>query len=198
MVIVLYERYLTGPSQEMPMRRVKDQDDPKRCRGTAADRGQCWNESVGDSDFCPVHGGRERDIDAMKDYLTEQFERRIKLDIDSNDEVKLLKENLMRLNAMLAASANKVKDDASLEANAGTIIDLTMKAEKVTASLKRLEQASGLLLAKPALITWGQQIVHAVAAKIEDKYDGWEDDLMELSHDVAQIITVIQNAEDEK
>ena len=99
---------------------------------------------------------------------------------------------------MLAAHANNVKDEASMAANAGAIIDLTMKAEKVTVSLNRLAISSGLLLAKPALITWGQQIVHAVADMVEGKYDDWEDDLVTLSDRVAEIIVSARNIEEDE
>lgn len=178
------------------MRRVKDEDDPNRCRGTAPS-GQCWNESTEGSEYCAAHGGRSQEHEERLDYLTQQFERRLKLDGDAVDEVKLLKENLLRINMMLAAHANNITDKDSMISNAGAIIDLTMKAEKVTVSLNRLAISSGLLLARPALITWGQQIAHAVAEMVEDKYVGWEDDLHALSDRIAEIIVLAKNVEEE-
>ena len=83
-------------------------------------------------------------------------------------------------------------------AHAGPIADLIMKAEKVTASLHRLSTASNLLLAKPALIVWGQQIVQALAALIEDKYEGWENDLHDFSETVGTIIATAGNKEEVK
>lgn len=180
------------------MKRVTDPDSPNRCRSTASDGGQCLNESVEGSNFCLAHGGRVKRDKEMTDYLTEQFERRLKIDANSDNEVKLLRENLMRLNMMLAARTNLIKDEASMLAHSGSIADLMMKAEKVTVSLNRLAISSGLLLAKPALITWGQQIVAAVASMVEDKYDGWEDDLHDFSETVAGIIVQAQNTEEEK
>lgn len=179
------------------MRRVKDEDDPNRCRGTAPS-GQCWNESTEGSEYCAAHGGRSQENEERLDYLTQQFERRLKLDGGAVDEVKLLKENLLRINMMLAAHANKIHDEASMISNAGTIIDLTMKAEKVTVSLNRLAISSGLLLAKPALITWGQQIAHAVSEMVKDKYVGWEDDLYALTDKIAEIIVSAKNIEEEQ
>lgn len=181
------------------MPRIKDPDDPRRCRATAASTGgQCQSEAVGKSDFCSIHGGRVRDIEEMHDYLTQQFEQRLKLEGDATDEVKLLRENLMRLNMMLAARQNLVTDESSLLAHSGPIADLLMKAEKVTVSLNRLEERGNFLLAKPALIVWCQQIVDAVSETIENKYDGWEDDLIDLSDKVASIVVNIQNTEDTK
>ena len=181
------------------MRRVKDEDDPKRCRATAVTGGaQCWNEAEAPSEYCLVHGGRKQDTKETKAYLTEQFERRLKLGLDAGDEVKLLRENLMNLCMVIAARTNLMQDEASMLAHSGPIADLVMKAEKVTVSLNRLALASGLLLAKPALITWGQQIVHAVSEMVENKYDGWEDDLDKLSDTVAGIIVQVANIEEEK
>ena len=178
------------------MRRVKDEDDPNRCRGTAPS-GQCWNEATEGREYCAAHGGRSQENEERLDYLTEQFERRIKLDAGAVDEVQILKENLLRINAMIAQHANKITDEASMVANASAIIDLTMKAEKVTVSLNRLAISSGLLLAKPALITWGQQMSHAVAEMVEDKYVGWEDDLHALTDKIAEIIVLAKNVEEE-
>lgn len=179
------------------MRRVKDEDDLNRCRGTAPS-GQCWNESIEGSEYCAAHGGRSQENEERLDYLTQQFERRLKLDADEIDEVKLLKENLLRINMMIASHANNIKDEATMVANAGKIIDLTMKAEKVTVSLNRLAISSGLLLAKPALVTWGQQIAHAVAEMVTDKYAGWEDDLYTLTDRIAEIIVSAKNIEEEQ
>lgn len=181
------------------MRRVSDPDDPKRCRATAADGGQCWNESGEGSDYCRAHGGDgSKARSEMNTYLAEQFTRRIKIEGGEIDEIKLLRENLMNLNAVIAARTKLMTDESSMLAHSGPVTDLVMKAEKVTASLHRLATSSGLLLAKPALITWGQQIVQAVAAMVEDKYDGWEDDLHDLSETVANIIVQANNSEEEK
>lgn len=181
------------------MRRVSDPDDPNRCRSTAADGGQCWNESCEGSDYCRAHGGEgNRAKEQMTNYLAEQFARRIKIDGGEIDEIKILRENLMVLNSTIAARTKLMTDESSMLAHSGPVTDLVMKAEKVTASLHRLATSSGLLLAKPALITWGQSIVQAVAAMVEDKYDGWEDDLHALSDTVANIIIQANNSEEEK
>ncbi len=177
-------------------RRISDPDDPRRCNGIANTGGQCLNLSVEDSKFCLAHGGRNNYPKEGENYLVEQFEQRVKFDCTSIDEIAILKENLMKMNAIIAAHANKIIDDASMSANGGTMIDLIIKAEKVTASLNRLEKSTGILLAKPALITWGQQIVQAVAATLEDKYEGWEEDLQDLSDTVATIIVQVRNEEE--
>lgn len=181
------------------MRRVNDPDDMSRCRATASGGGQCWNESTEEGDYCTAHGGKNnKDRDEMTHYLAEQFTNRLKINGGEIDEIKLLKENLMNLNAVIAAKTALMSDEASMLAHGGSVIDLIMKAEKVTASLHRLSLASGLLLAKPALVSWGIQVIQAVAHLVEDKYDGWEDDLDAFSHTLEKIIVAAKNEEIEK
>jgi hypothetical protein len=180
------------------MQRVTDPDDPRRCRATATSGSQCMGLACEDSDRCPSHGGAKSEAQERNEYLTEQFNARMKIDGQAHDEVKLLRENLMTLNAMIAARTGMITGQSSLIANSAPLADLVMKSEKVTVSLQRLATQSGLLLAKPALITWGQEIVAAVADMVEDKYDGWEDDLHALSDKIATIIINTSNPDDEK
>ena len=180
------------------MERVKDADDKRRCRASGSDGGQCWNVSAEGFEYCLRHGGRKKTLQETQNYLTEQFERRLILEGKDGDEIALLRENLMHLNMMWAARTQLITDEATLLVHSAPIAELLMKSEKVTVSLNRLAMSSGLLLAKPALITWGQHIVQAISEMVEDKYDGWEDDLIKLSDVIAGIICQTQNAEDLK
>lgn len=177
------------------MRKVTN-DNQRRCRARTREGGQCAYQALFNSDYCHTHSGIDPAETDMQDYLTQQFNRRVSIEAGPDDAVRLLRDNLMDINAMIAARRAKITDDASMAANAGAITDLIMKAEKVTVSLNKLAVASGLLLAKPALINWGQQIVQAVSDMVEDKYEGWEEDLVDLSDKVASIIVQAQNVEE--
>lgn len=181
----------------MPLKRVKDPDDARRCIGRGAQGEQCWNIAEEDDERCCACGGKRPDSrEEHQDYLSEQYKRRIR--IESNDDpVKVLKDNLMDLNAMIACHRNKIKNDGSLDSNSSALIDLVMKTEKLTNTLHRLSITSGLLLARPALVRWAQSILHAVSDVIQDKYDGWEDDLVELSNIIAGITVQAKNEEGE-
>jgi hypothetical protein len=176
----------------------RNPDSSNRCKGKAHTGGQCKNEAAEGYDYCTYHGGRNNRQIEMNNYLSEQFERRLKIEADAVDEIKLLRENLMNLNAVIAARTNLMKDEASMLAHSPVISELIMKAEKVTVSLNKLALESGALLAKPALFTWGQEIVKVVADTIQNKYIGWEDDLIALSNNVATIIIKAQNIEGKK
>lgn len=181
------------------MKRVRDPDDPRRCEGQSTLGEQCWNESEEDSNKCFVCASKAPDErDDFRDFLTENYKRRIRIECPDGEEVKLLRDNVMDLNAMLAYYRNQVKDKATLDSNAAAIIDLVKVIEKTTGTLHRLSVTSGLLLARPALIRWGQSIVNAVSDVIQDKYDGWEDDLIDLSDRIAKIIAETRNEEGEK
>lgn len=179
------------------MAKVKDLDDPRRCQATASNGGQCHNIAVEGYEYCKIHGGQEakHEQSEVRDYLTEQFARRITVKGDF-DEVKLLRENLLRVNAMLAVYGNKIKDEASLASNADRVLELTIAADRLTKSLNTLAISSGLLLGKNAVKTYAIQMVQAMADTIQDKYEGWEDDLIELSDQVSIIISALKN-EDE-
>ena len=86
-----------------------------------------------------------------------------------------------------------VKDETSLVAHSGPLSGLLVSAEKITASLIKLEREADQLLGKQALIKWGQRICQAVAKRIEGKFDGWEDMLLELSDEIGNIIAEASN-----
>jgi hypothetical protein len=178
--------------------RITHSDDEKRCRGVNAEGGQCRLQALEGQERCEFHGGKHNVLKHMNDYLTEQFANRVKLEIDGVSEVELLRENLLSLNQMIAARRALITDEGSLLSNTDGLTKLITAAEKVTISLNRLAIASGLLLAKPALITWGQQIVQAVAELVEDKYEGWEDDLVEFADTVGKIIVQAKNTEEDE
>jgi hypothetical protein len=117
------------------------------------------------------------------------------LDISPGEEIKLLRENLASVNALIAARQAMVIDQGSLLIHSGAISSLLATAEKITHSLVKLEREADLLLGKPALIRWGQAIVQAVAGRIEGKFDGWEDVLLSLSEEVGDIIVAASNSE---
>jgi hypothetical protein len=180
------------------MQLVRDEDDPNRCRARTKQGSQCFYRSEDGSDYCARHGGKVTPEQARQDYLTEQFTRRLKVDGKNFNEVELLRENVLRLQQMIATQMNLIKDQGSLAANMGAVVDLFMKAEKLTATLNRLSVSSGLLLAQPALIQFAQKVAQAVADMVEGKYDGWEDDLHELCDTIAKITMDSRNTESKK
>jgi hypothetical protein len=130
--------------------------------------------------------------DAVKNtWLREQFSKRVRIDIDPGDEIKLLRENLASINALIAARQALVVDEGSLFTHSAPL------AEKITHSLVKLEREADLLLGKPALIRWGSQIVHAVSRKIEGKFPNWEDALVELADEIGDIIVEATNKEED-
>lgn len=177
----------------MTMTRVNP-DDPDRCQGTGSHGGQCNNKAEPGSEYCAVCGISAR-TDYKGEWLVDQFERRMKMKCLPGEEIKLLRENLTSINALIAARQKLVQDEQSLIAHSGPLSGLLVSAEKITASLIKLEREADQLLGKEALIKWGQKICQAVAAKIEGKFDGWEDTLLELSEDIGNIIAEASNDE---
>lgn len=174
------------------MQRVQFEDDQNRCQGTGAHGGQCLNLAQPGKVLCK-QCGYSKPTGPEEEWLVDQFEQRMKLKCTPGEEIKLLRENLTSINALIAARLKLVKDEATLIAHSGPLSGLLVSAEKITSSLVKLEREADQLLGKPALIKWGQRICQAVAARIEEKFDGWEDTLLELSEDVGDIISEASN-----
>jgi hypothetical protein len=113
----------------------------------------------------------------------------------AGEEIQLLRENLGSINALIAARLALVVDPGSLIANSGALSQLLQTADKITTSLVKLEREADQLLSKEALIKWGQRMALAVSVKIEGKFDGWEDTLLELSDEIGKIIAEASNKE---
>lgn len=170
-------------------------DDPDRCQGTGAHGGQCTNKAEPGAEYCAQCGIGAR-YDDRGEWLADQYEHRMKLRCSAGEEILLLRENLTSINALIAARMKLVQDEQSLIAHSGPLSSLLVSAEKITASLIKLEREADQLLGKEALIKWGQRICQAVAAKIEGKFDGWEDTLLELSEDIGDIIAEASNKDE--
>lgn len=177
-----------------------DADDPNRCAGLVAPGSQCRNLAEDGSRYCvKCAPAKTAKPDAVKNtWLKEQFQKRVRIDIDPGQEIKLLRENLASINALIAARQALVIDESSLLAQSGPMAQLLSAAEKITHSLVKLEQEADLLLGKPALIKWGTRIVHAVSSRIEGKFEGWENMLVELADDIGDIIVEATNKEDDE
>lgn len=195
LTILGVERFI----HKMPMKpkTAKSPDSPDRCQGVGRHGGQCWNERAENSPYCEICANAlKQDSEGVKkQWLVEQFEKRVKLHCQAGEEIQLLRENLGQINALIAARLALVVDPGSLIANSGALAQLLQTADKITTSLVKLEQSADELLGKEALIKWGQKVAIAVRDRIEGKFDGWEDTVIELSDDIARIIAEASNKE---
>jgi len=171
-------------------------DSPDRCQGVGRHGGQCWNERLEKGPYCSFCATKTEDTeDAKKQWLLEQFEKRTRIHCQAGEEIQLLRENLGSINALIAARLALVVDPGSLIANSGTLSQLLQTADKITTSLVKLEREQDELLSKEALIKWGQRIAMAISNKIEGRFDGWEDTIIELSDEIGRIIAEASNKE---
>jgi hypothetical protein len=175
---------------------ISSPDSPDRCQGVGHHGGQCWNEREPNGLYCSICSARSPDPQAdKKRWLLEQFEKRTSIHCQAGEEILLLRENLGAINALIAARLALVVDPGSLIANSGTLSQLLQTADKITNSLVKLEREADQLLSKEALIKWGHRIAMAISSKIEDKFDNWEDTLIELSDEIGNIIAEASNKE---
>ena len=178
---------------------VKTPDSPARCQGVGRHGGQCWNERQEGNPYCEVCAPAfNADAEGVKkQWLLEQFEKRTRIGCQAGEQIHMLRENLGQLNALIAARMAMVVDPGSLVANSSGLQQLLQTSGKLAVSLDKLERDADEVLAKEALIKWGQQIAMAIRDKVEDKFDGWEDTVLELSDEIGRIITEASNKDKE-
>lgn len=181
------------------MSKKADIDDPNRCTG-ATKFGQC-HYLVEDEGHDRCRKCRKAPYDPREeasDFLTKEYLRRVRLQCNPGEEVEQLRENLMTINAMMAARRNQIKTFDDLLIHSGPLADLAAKAEKLTNTLARLSFQNDFLIAKPALIRWTQDIVTAISDTFRGKYEGWENDVAALSDELFDLVKKCENKPGEK
>lgn len=174
---------------------IKSPDSPDRCQGVGRHGGQCWNEKQEGTSYCEICAPAfNRDAEGVKkQWLLEQFEKRTRMGCRPGEQIHMLRENLGQINALIAARMAMVVDPGSTLANSPGLQQLLQTAGKLAISLDKLERDADEVLAKEALIKWGQQIAMTIRDKIKDKFDGWEDTVLELSDEIGNIIAEASN-----
>lgn len=177
--------------------RINRPDDPSRCQGRAPDGGQCeWRKTPG-YDKCR-RCRQKSNAPSPNAYLAEHFKKRLTVECQPGEEIAMLRESLALVHSMIAAHSKLITDDATLLAYSPQLSRLLLDAEKITATLLKLEQQADLLLGKKALLAWAMQICQVVAERIEGKFDDWEDTVLVLGDEISQITVDATNEEGEQ
>lgn len=144
-------------------------DDPNRCQGNNK-VGQCSFLAVPGSNMCPKHDlhniARQRNAD-KRNYRLTKWQARMEEFADS-DKVKSLREEIGILRILLEENMNRCQSAMDIVLYSGKISDLVVKIEKLVASCHRLEQSTGLLLDKSAVINLSNTIITIIANNVKD------------------------------
>lgn len=176
---------------EAKWERVKDEDDPRRCQCVVPTRGQCYNVSVQDSNYCPAHGGNKAFQAAknkeMRNYRLSKFKARIQ-ELGDSDEVISLRDEIAILRILIEEKINRCTDESDLLLMSGPLSDLIMKVEKVVSSCHRLEARLGDHLDKTKVLQYAQMIVQIIANHVEDdkKVEAINEEIFQALQDLSK------------
>lgn len=149
--------------------RITSDDDPERCQGVGP-MGQCRLKRVPGSNFCAMHGGAgvraKQQRDANRQYRLTKFRARLSEFADDNS-IKSLREEIGILRILIEERFNSCTDTHDLILQSGPISDLVMRVDKVVSSCHRIEQATGALLDKTAVLQFGNELVQLLGEELE-------------------------------
>lgn len=177
------------------MKRVIDPADPNRCQGAAQD-GQCMNESESGSDYCQVHGGRDKGQAAEKRlyYLAEAQSRARLAGLSEHEEVKSLREEIAIARIILERRLNLIRNEADWISSSGPLNTCLLTIERLVKSAHTLEQNLGSMLSKATVLRLGQQICEIVIDELKDVPD-FEPIVDRITDRMIATIAATQNAE---
>jgi len=136
-------------------------DDPNRCQGVGQG-GQCPFKAEEGSKFCLRHGGNKaegsRNKAIVRNYRLTEWRARV-FEFADNDQIKSLREEIGILRMTLEAVLNACRSNTDLLIQSNRINMLTDKVERLVVSCHKLEERTGALLDKQAILSLADQLV---------------------------------------
>lgn len=155
---------------EHKLHRVEFPDDPKRCKGVGA-HGQCPYEAMPGFEYCARHGNntemRKQEMEEMRNYRLAKWQARLNQFAD-HPKVKTLREEIGILRMLLEETMNRCNDADDLFLLSNKISELVSKVERVVISCHKLEQSSGQVLDKTAVLSFAAQVVEIISNHVND------------------------------
>lgn len=147
-----------------------EQDDPERCQSVDG-QGQCPYKAIPPSNHCPRHGANRAVAttknENIRNYNLGKWRARVN-EFADNPKVKSLREEIGIMRMMLEEILLRCNDSADLVLYNGKISDMIVKIQKLVESCHKLEERTGVLLDKQAIIVVCDSIVKIIGEKIED------------------------------
>lgn len=169
------------------MQRVED-DDPLRCQGITK-LGQCNIRAIEGSRFCPMHAGfgnKNAQRENVRNFRLSMWQSRME-EFADNDKVKSLREEIGILRILLEQTINKCNSETDLLLQTNRISDLVLKIEKVVLSCHRLEERTGLLIDKNAILQLAGVMIEIISKHVID-----EDTLKVVGEEIIDAIAETQ------
>ncbi len=147
---------------------VTDPADPRRCKHSYPNE-QCWREAEYGCQFCLRHGGRSKaQAEEKRLYQLADIDSRRRLaELAGDENIKSLREEIGLLRILIERVMNAAKSDAELMNSATSINSMLLTAQKLVKSCHELEQSTGELLSKQAVVKLGQRICEIVIEELQ-------------------------------
>lgn len=144
---------------------------PNQCQAALKNK-QCPFEAIKGFPYCQLHGGTRLEEKAKESrkriYQISQWQARVN-EFADHEEVKSLREEIGITRLLLESMLNICKDQHQLLIYSSKISETVMKLEKLVSSCHRLEQSSGLLLDKSAVLSLAGAMVDIIGKHITDE-----------------------------
>lgn len=150
------------------MERVTDLADPRRCKGGTLN-GQCLNTTPPGSEFCTRHAGIDRTpARDLRQYLLAKASDQTRLaQLSESEGLKSLRDEVAIAVGMLERRINLLQDDADFIRSCGQLNMLLLTIERLKKSSQALEERSGAMISRNAILRVGQQICQAIVNRLE-------------------------------
>jgi|SRR6516162_9673598 hypothetical protein len=146
-----------------------DPDSPERCQGIIKN-GQCPWKRIPNSEFCIVHAGGTKEkcnLDAsVRNYRLAIWQSRVNEFADSST-IKSLREEIGISRMVLENIIVKCQDDNDLLLYSSKIADHVSKLQTTVALCHKLEERTGFLLDKSAILQIAGQIIEIISRYID-------------------------------
>lgn len=143
-------------------------NDPRRCQGMTALKGQCQHKAMPNVKYCKVHGGSSQSQRiALRNYQLAIWQERVGQFAD-NDQLKSLREEIGISRLTLESILMQCKTVTDLILNSNRIAMVVSQIERLVKSCHGLEKSTGFLLDKTAALHLASVIVEIISQEVDD------------------------------
>lgn len=179
----------------MPLIRVSEPDDPRRCKGASKD-GQCQNIAEEGYKYCLAHGGRiSGDEHDQREYLLAQVKERFRLaSVAGPEQLKSLRDEIAIVRELASRMLDRIQTNQELVQSCGMLNTLCLTLERLKKSNIQFEQSGGALLSKEAILKLGQEICTIIVQELAE-VPNYEQIVDRVSDQISEVILEAQNVE---
>ncbi len=171
---------------------VTDPADPRRCKHSYPQE-QCWRQAEYGCEFCLKHGGRSKaQAEEKRLYQLANIDNRRRLaELAGDDNIKSLREEIGLLRLLIERTMNAAKTDAELLSYSSSINSMLLTGQKLIKNCHELEQSTGELLSKPAVM----RLVQRICEIINEELQGIEGHEQIIDQIVTRLFPAVSNAQ---